>query len=60
MEAEKYFEKTTKTVKSTIFCIINMVCLSVGKLRDLGNWNAADTEMLFHTLQIQLEAVAQI
>ena len=60
MEAEKYFEKTTKTVKSITFCIINMVCLSVGKLRDLGNWDAADTEMLFHTLQIQLEAVAQI
>ena len=42
------------------FCIINVVCLSVGKLRDLGNWNAADTEMLFDTLQVQLEAVAQI
>ena len=37
-----------------------MVCLSVGKLRDLGNWDAADTEMLFDTLQIRLEAVAQI
>ena len=44
----------------TTFCIINVVCLSVGKLRDLGNWNAADTEMLFDTLQVQLEAVAQI
>lgn len=60
LETEKYFEKTTKTVNSTTFCIINMVCLSVGKLRDLGNWDAADTEMLFHTLQIRLKAVAQI
>ena len=44
----------------TTFCIINVVCLSVGKLRDLENWNAANTEMLFDTLQVQLEAVAQI
>lgn len=44
----------------TTFCIINVVCLSVGKLRDLGNWDAVDTEMFFDTLQIRMEAVAQI